>query len=170
MPDQDSIEIAEGYRSGLVGRITEMHALFYARFAGFDQVFESRVAAGLAEFVGRIAHPVNRAWVALQSGRIVGSVIIDGEDLGSGIAHLRWFIVDDLVRGRGVGRMLLARALRFCDEGEFSAIHLWTIDGLAAAQALHYDSGFQKVEERKGSQWGKEVVEQRFERTRGESK
>jgi GNAT superfamily N-acetyltransferase len=169
MPDQNIIEIAEGYRPGLLGRITEMHAAFYARFAGFDQVFEAQVAAGLAEFVGRIAHPANGAWVALLNERIVGSVIIDGEDLGSGVAHLRWFIVDDSVRGHGVGQKLLARAVRFCDDREFSAVHLWTFEGLSAARALYDASGFKKVEERLGSQWGKEVVEQRFERTRGES-
>ena len=33
--------------------ITEMHAAFYARHAGFGQFFESQVATGVAEFAGR---------------------------------------------------------------------------------------------------------------------
>jgi hypothetical protein len=33
---------------------------------------------------------------------IIGSVAIDGEDLGAGIAHLRWFIVGDTMRAAAV--------------------------------------------------------------------
>jgi predicted GNAT family N-acyltransferase len=41
----------------------------------------------------------------------MGSVAIDGEDLGNNKAHLRWFIMDDKVRGKGLGGQLLTQAL-----------------------------------------------------------
>ncbi len=158
------IEIATGYRPGLIGRITEMHARHYARSSGFGQSFESLVASGLAEFAGRLDQPCNAIWCALRDGEIVGSVAIDGEDLGGGFAHLRWFIVEDGLQGAGVGRRLLAAAMAFVDEQAFAETHLWTFAGLNAARHLYEAQGFACVEERKGSQWGSEVLEQRFVR------
>lgn len=159
-----------GYRPGLIARITEMHARFYAREAGFGQRFESMVAGSLAEFCGRLdarAPSPNAVWTAEVDERIVGAVAIDGEDLGPAVAHLRWFIVDDGVRGGGIGRRLLTEALAFVDAGPaFAETHLWTFDGLQAARRLYEAHGFACVEERPGSQWGREVLEQRFVRKR----
>ncbi|MFG1465366.1 helix-turn-helix domain-containing GNAT family N-acetyltransferase [Xanthobacter sp. DSM 24535] len=159
-------EILAGYRLGLVARISEMHALYYAREAGFGRRFETVVAGGLAAFCDHLDSPVNGIWVALRDERIVGSIAIDGEDLGPGIAHLRWFIVDDEMRGTGVGRRLLETALDFSDGQRFAETHLWTFAGLHAARDLYEKNGFALVEERLGSQWGKEVLEQRFVRRR----
>lgn len=161
-----AIEVAAGYRPGVVGRVTEMHATFYARHSDFGQFFESRVASDLAEFVGRLAVSCNRIWVAVQNGRIVGSIAIDGQDLGDGDAHLRWFILDDGCRGGGVGRRLIAEAVEFCDLQGFSAMQLWTFKGLDAARRLYESFGFELVREERGEQWGSTVTEQQFTRTR----
>ncbi|MBS7695792.1 MAG: MarR family transcriptional regulator [Chelatococcus sp.] len=161
-----SMEIVSGYRPGLIARLTQMHALYYSRVAGFGQRFESVVATGVAEFCNRLDSPRNAIWTVTQGGEIIGSVAIDGEDLGADIAHLRWFIVDDTVRNSGVGRRLLATALAFADEKGFSATHLWTFSGLAAARHLYEKHGFVCAEEWTGTQWGHEVLEQRFERAR----
>jgi DNA-binding MarR family transcriptional regulator/GNAT superfamily N-acetyltransferase len=160
----EDVQIEHGYRAGVIGRITEMHANFYARHAGFGQFFESQVAAELAEFAARLGNPRNGLWVALQAGRIVGSVAIDGEDTGNGNAHLRWFIVDDGIRGSGIGRKLLTRAVDFCDRAGFTKTHLWTFDGLHAARRLYEANGFKLAEERRGKQWGEAVTEQLFAR------
>ena len=104
----------------------------------------------------------------MRGQEIIGSVAIDGEDLGADIAHLRWFIVDDGVRGSGVGRRLLETALAFVDEKGFAETHLWTFNGLLAARHLYETPGFKCVEEHPGSQWGSEVLEQRFVRSRPE--
>ncbi|SDO97139.1 transcriptional regulator, MarR family with acetyltransferase activity [Rhodoferax sp. OV413] len=162
----ESIEIQQGYLPGVIGRVTEMHAHFYARSVGFGQFFESMVAAGMAEFAPRLANPCNGLWVAMLAGRIVGSVAIDGEGLGNNTAHLRWFIVGDGMRGTGVGRRLLAEALAFCDRHGFAAVQLWSFQGLNAARRLYESEGFVLNEERAGQQWGIQVVEQRFVRER----
>ncbi|MDF0732780.1 helix-turn-helix domain-containing GNAT family N-acetyltransferase [Pseudomonas entomophila] len=159
----DTVEISAGYQPGLIGRISEMHGQFYARHWGFGAFFESQVASGLAEFVGRLEHPGNQVWVATLNGRIVGSVAIDGQHPGNH-AHLRWFILDDGCRGSGVGRRLLAQALAFCDAQRFEAVRLWTFKGLDAARRLYEAHGFVLVSEAPGSQWGREVVEQQFTR------
>jgi len=163
---RDDIHIVPGYRAGALGRITEMHASFYSRHAGFGQFFESQVATGLAEFAARLGNPGNGLWLALQAGHIVGAIAIDGEDLGNGNAHLRWFIVDEGIRGSGIGNRLLMQATDFCDRAGFTEIHLWTFDGLQVARRLYEANGFKLVEERRGRQWGKTMTEQLFARRR----
>lgn len=170
LPAPAQIRILPGYRPGCLGRIVDMHARFYARHAGFGVFFESRVASGLAEFAGRLDKPCNQLWTALDGDRIVGSVAIDGEDLGKHSedrqAHLRWFILEDGLRGAGTGRQLLQQALAFCDQQAFEATQLWTFSGLDAARRLYESSGFTLAEEWPGQQWGEPVIEQRFVRPR----
>ncbi|CAO3361406.1 GNAT family N-acetyltransferase [Azospirillum melinis] len=164
-----AVRIEPGYRPGLIGRAVEMHAQFYARAHGFGAVFESRVAAGLAEFLPRLDRPCNAVWTALDGDRIVGTIAIDGEDLSGDapaprIAHLRWFIVEDGRRGGGVGRRLLDEALAFADRTGFAETRLWTFRGLDAARRLYEAAGFVLAAESPGSQWGTEVTEQSFVR------
>ena len=42
-------------------------------------------------------------------------------------------------------------------------MRLWTFAGLDAARRLYERAGFRLAEERRGTQWGIEVTEQRFE-------
>jgi DNA-binding MarR family transcriptional regulator/GNAT superfamily N-acetyltransferase len=158
------IRILPGYRPGVVGRCAELHATYYARTVGFGAAFEAKVAGGMAEFVQRLASPRNRLWSALDGETIVGTVAIDGEDLGGNVAHLRWFIVADGYRGSGIGRKLLAEAVAFCDAQAFAEIRLWTLAGLEAARQLYLAQGFALAEEWLGDQWGKPIAEQRYVR------
>lgn len=166
--ERNPLTIQTGYQPGMIGRITEMHGQYYARRSGFGSFFESKVAAGLAEFAGRLNDARNGIWLAMQNGRVVGSVAIDGQDLGNNEAHLRWFIVDDGCRGSGAGRRLLQEAMAFCDQQAFSAVQLWTYRGLDAARRLYESFGFTLTREWEGDQWGSRVMEQQFTR-RGES-
>ena len=159
---QDKVVIGQGYTSGLIGRVAEMHAHYYSKHSGFGAHFEALVAGGMAEFIPRLESSKNATWYATKRGTIVGSVSIDGEDLGNNIAHLRWFIVDDGLRGAGLGRRFIQAAVDFCDEQKFDEIHLWTFQGLDAARKLYEAFGFVMVDEQAGSQWGKEVIEQKF--------
>lgn len=160
------VTIERGFRAGIIGRAVEMHALYYARTVGFGCFFESKVAAEFADFSNRLGNPCNQVWSAFQSNAVVGTIAIDGEDLGGNIAHLRWFIVDDALRGSGIGQRLLAEAIGFCDDQGFAETQLWTFQGLDAARRLYESHGFSLAEERRGNQWGHEVIEQRFVRKR----
>ena len=163
-PPFPPVAVKKGYRTGSIAACVEMHARYYGREAGFGRAFEAIVAKGLGEFCLRLDNPGNGFWLALQGERVVGTVAIDGEDLGPGLAHLRWFIVDDGLRGGGIGRRLLSEALAFCDREGFVRVELWTFQGLDAARHLYEALGFQLAEERLGRQWGTEVTEQRFVR------
>lgn len=158
------IEIVTGYHPGMIGRIAQMHGEYYARNYHFGHFFEGKVASGVAEFAPRLSAERNQIWLALHNGTIVGSVAIDGEDLGDNQAHLRWFILDDSCRGSGVGRRLLAEAMAFCDRHAFAGVQLWTFSGLNAARKLYESFGFTLSKEWQGDQWGMMMTEQQFSR------
>ncbi|RON58003.1 bifunctional helix-turn-helix transcriptional regulator/GNAT family N-acetyltransferase [Pseudomonas frederiksbergensis] len=160
-PPDTPLQIARGYRPGIIGRMVEMHATYYARHANFGQPFESLVASDMAELMGRLHNPRNEVWVALDGERIVGSIAIDGEGED---AVLRCFILDDSARGKGAGKRLLAEAIRFCDEWGFRATKLWTFKGLDAARKLYEDVGFTLAREEEGEHWGGRITGQWFVR------
>jgi GNAT superfamily N-acetyltransferase len=156
-------EIVKGYVAGSIGRIAELHATYYERHAGFGLYFETKVACELAEFLQRYDERRDAIWLARCTGRVEGSIVIDGVDAGSEGAHLRWFIVSDALRGSGAGSRLMAAALDFCRERKFGRIYLWTFEGLDAARHLYEKNGFRLTRQKRGTQWGKEMSEQRFE-------
>ena len=159
----DSVEIREGWLPGALGRVVELHGAYYAAHWGFGAFFEAKVARELAEFIGRYDADRDRFWTASVGGRVEGSITIDGVDAAREGAHLRWFIVSDALRGRGAGHRLMDAAVDFCRKQRYPRIRLWTFAGLHAARHLYEQAGFALVEERRGSQWGTEVAEQRFE-------
>jgi len=159
------VEITIGYTPGAIGRITELHGIYYAEHWGFGCFFEGKVATAMSEFLNRYDENRDGYWTVVQHDRIEGSIAIDGihaEDKG---AHLRWFIVSDLLRGKGVGNRLMDTAIGFCRDRHYSKVYLWTFEGLDAARHLYESFGFQLVEQFTGNQWGMEVEEQRFELT-----
>ncbi|MBA5776346.1 MarR family transcriptional regulator [Stappia sp. F7233] len=162
---QPDAQILTGFKPGLIGRIAEMHGTYYNRHYGFGPVFEAKVAAGVAEFAPRLTNSCNEIWHIESYGRIAGSLAVDGEDLGGGRAHLRWFILEDGLRGTGLGNELVKRAVAFCDACGFGETHLWTFSGLDAARRLYERHGFRLTEEYHGDQWGTRLLEQRFVRT-----
>ncbi len=160
----DKVKIGSGYTPTIIGRMVEMLHGYMNRHHGFAASFESRIAGDIAEFTGRINSPQNQIWYAELGGKIVGSISIDGEDLADGNAHLRWFIVDEITHGSGIGKNLLMRALDFCDQQEYPETHLWTVEGLDDARKLYEENGFELTDEYYGDQWGCKILEQKFVR------
>jgi GNAT superfamily N-acetyltransferase len=161
-----AISIHRGYLPGCIGRITELHARFYAAHAGFGLYFEGKVARELAAFCTRYDVTRDGLWLAQQDDQIEGAVAVDGSHADTEGAHLRWFITSDALRGSGAGTQLLTQALAFCDVRGYRKVYLWTFEGLHAARHLYEKNGFRLAQQQPGRQWGTEVVEQRFERVR----
>ena len=158
-----TINITTGYIPGALGRITELHGIYYHDHWRFGLFFEAKVAAELAEFLGRYDDSRDGLWTVSVDGRVEGTIAIDGlHGTGEG-AHLRWFIMSDVLRGQGAGNQLLDTAMRFCRHNEYSKIYLWTFEGFHVVRHLYEKVGFRLVEEQKGTQWGTKVNEQRFE-------
>jgi DNA-binding MarR family transcriptional regulator/GNAT superfamily N-acetyltransferase len=158
----ESVRVVEGYRPGCIGDISSLHARFYAHHAGFGVYFERKVATELAAFAESMPAHGKALWLVLEGERVLGSLAIDG-DTATRVAHLRWFIIDDSLRGAGMGRDLMSRAMSFVDE-HYDETYLWTFKSLDAARHLYESFGFRLAEEAEGDQWGTKVTEQRFTR------
>lgn len=160
MPD---VEIVRGYIPGSIGRVAELHGTYYKQHWGFGLFFEAKVATELAAFLSHCDQQRDGFWTALVGGRIEGSITIDGSHAADEGAHLRWFIMSDALRGKGVGNQLIGTAIGFSRGRGYRRVYLWTFEGLNAARHLYEKNGFRLVGQQKGTQWGREVNEQRFE-------
>jgi GNAT superfamily N-acetyltransferase len=158
----DDVELS-GYIPGAIGRIAELHGIYYYKHWGFHLFFESKVAMELSEFLRRFNEAHDGFWVARVEEKIVGSIAIDGVNHNSQGAHLRWFIVAPESQGHGIGKILLEEAVEFCRMKRFSQIYLWTFAGLDPARYLYEKFGFRLSEQQEGNQWGRTVTEQKFE-------
>lgn len=167
-PQPAAANIREGYQPGCIGDIASLHGRFYSTHWGFGAFFEKRVATELAAFAGALPAAGKQLWLYMEDGRALASLAIDG-DLDTGVAHLRWFIADDSLRGSGIGRQLMSRAMRFVDE-HYRETYLWTFKGLDSARHLYESFGFTLASECEGDQWGTRVTEQRFTRARPEAR
>ena len=159
----DDVEIRRGYFPGSIGLVLELHARYYHAHWGFGVLFEAQLARGLAEFFGRYDELRDGFWTAAVSKRVEGSITIDGLHAADAGAHLRWFIVSDALRGKGVGTRLLNTAVESCRAKKYRRIFLHTFAGLDAARHLYEKTGFRLVDQRPGTQAGSAVTEQRFE-------
>ena len=157
------VEIVKGYIPGSIGRVAELHSIYYFENWGFGVFFEAKVATELGEFLGRYDENRDGFWIASRKGRIEGSITIDGIHAETKGAHLRWFIMSDELRGRGIGNRLISTAMDFCRRNDYKRVYLWTFKGLHPARHLYEKMGFNLVKQQKGTQWGKEVNEQRYE-------
>lgn len=155
--------ILQGYFPGVVGQITEAHAVYYHSHWGFDVSFEAQVARELSDFAAAFDPGRDGLWVARQEERFAGSIAMDGRNAETAGARLRWFIVPPEFQGAGTGRQLIQRAVGFCRERSFSKIFLWTFEGLNAARRLYETSGFSLCEKHDVAQWGQLICEQKFE-------
>lgn len=158
-----NIEIKDGYVPGSIGRIAELHGTYYHKHWGFGLFFEAKVATGLSIFLERYEKNRDGFWTVSVGERVEGAIAIDGIDAEGKGAHLRYFIVSNVLRGKGVGGQLINTAINFCRNKNYQRIYLWTFEGLDAARHLYEKMGFVLVEQFQGMQWGKQVNEQRFE-------
>lgn len=78
-------------------------------------------------------------------------------------AQLRFLMVEPELRGRGYGTKLIAMALDFCREKGYSHVFLTTISAQTIAQHLFEKHGFYKTKSYDKSEWGKGIVEERWD-------
>ena len=163
--DAAGIVLRRGWAAGIVGEVVRAHAVFYAREWCFGPSFEAKVAREMGGFLQRYDPARDRLLRAEGAGgRFLGSLTIDGSDpeLDAGVAHLRWFIVAEGARGRGVGGALLRAGLGFAARAGFRSCYLTTFAGLDPARRLYESVGFGLAAEGEAASWSRRVPEQRF--------
>ncbi len=153
----------KGYYPGVLGEITRLHAVYYHDYWGFDISFETQEGKELCEFMSRFDPKKDGLWIAVNDEKFTGSVAIDGHNAETDGARLRWLIVDPIYQGRGLGRVLVKKAVEFCCSVGHRRIFLWTFEGLEAARHVYEWAGFYLAQEREVDQWGVIIREQRFD-------
>jgi GNAT superfamily N-acetyltransferase len=162
-PGEPVIGLYDGYRPGVLGRIADLHGAYYHPNWGLDHTFETDVATELAEFLANFESGRDGLWLATVNGVVEGSIALDGRGADSDAgARLRWFLLSDVLRGRGVGRQLVERCIQFCHDCGYSRVELFTFEGLHQARRLYEAFGFELVKEWPEEIWGTTIQEQRF--------
>ena len=159
----NDVDLVTGYTPGVIGRVAELHAIYYSENWKFGAYFEAKVATELADFISHYDEAKDRVFSLTVNGKIEASLSIDGSSTNNNVAHIRWFIVSEALRGKGAGNTLMQQAMNFCKQTEYQRVYLWTFQGLDSARHLYEKYGFSLTEERSGEQWGAIVTEQRFD-------
>lgn len=152
-----------GYYPGVIGKVTEIHAVYYYENWGFDVTFEAQVGRELSCFMENLREGRDYFRAAQVRMDFAGSIAIDGSSFGGEGARLRWYIVDPRHHGTGIGGLLLENAVEFCRYAGHKKIFLWTFEGLHSARRLYERVGFRLTEEHQVDQWGTTIREQKFE-------
>jgi N-acetylglutamate synthase-like GNAT family acetyltransferase len=154
------ITIRSTLRPGDIGYVTYLHGTLYAAEYGWDHTFEAYVAGPLAEF-GKSHSDRERIWIVEKDAKVAGSIAI--VEASTDEAQLRWLLLHPSLRGQGIGRILIKKAVGFCRESHYSRVFLWTEGALTAAARLYESAGFQLTEENTHELWGTIVTEQRYD-------
>jgi GNAT superfamily N-acetyltransferase len=158
------VELHRSWSPGLLGWIVGEHGRYYEAEWRLGVAFEAKVAAGLGELAARLDPGRDLLLHAASAGSILGAMAVDGSGPGTSEhgARIRYFILSDAARGRGIGRLLLGGAMGFIREAGFDRAWLTTFAGLDAARHLYESSGFRLDHEEVDTTWGTPLTEQRF--------
>ena len=152
--------IRNDLRPGDVDAIVKLHSTLYGEEYGFDPTFEHYVAEPLTLFAESRGKN-QKIWIVEKDGKLKGSVaIVRVSDVE---AQLRWLLIHPELRGQGVGRLLVDKAVSFCRECGYGSIFLWTVSFLDAAANLYRSFGFKITKEKTSKVWGLTLTEERYE-------
>ncbi|MDA8747387.1 GNAT family N-acetyltransferase [Litoreibacter sp.] len=150
--------ILKQFEAGDAAWVAQRHGVLYAEHDGFDDSFEPLVASILAKFLTDHDPALERGWVAWEGEKRVGCIFC--VKLDAGTAKLRMFLLEPVMRGRGLGKRLLAQCIGFAREAGYQSMTLRTHESHAAACALYARNGFACVESKKVRSFGQDLVEQ----------
>ncbi|TAE26515.1 MAG: GNAT family N-acetyltransferase [Cytophagales bacterium] len=154
--------IRHDLQPGDIGLVVTHHARWYKPEFDYDHRFEGYVARTMGEFVIAYNRQNDRLWMVEDAGQFVGCIAIVGRPGNCG--QLRWFLLHEQYRGRGLGKYLIGLALDFCRERGFDSVYLLTTNDQLIAHRLYGRSGFVLThEDEPTAPWGPVVREQRYE-------
>lgn len=150
------ISIRTEIKPGDAGYIIYMHGSTYREEYNYTTAFEAYVAESFFEFLLHYNPQKDRLWCAEHNGKIVGCIGIVGHEEK---AQLRWFLIEPLYRGIGLGKKLLTHAIEFAKERGYKSIYLDTTSDLEKAVSLYQRAGFRKVSENPNNSWREGIME-----------
>ena len=136
------------------------HGAHYAAHDGFDASFQTLVAEITAEFVAHHDPAFERGWIAERGGAPLGCIFC--VRLDDCTAKLRMFLVQDAVRGTGLGLRLLNTCMAFAKSSGYAQMQLWTHESHRAACALYRRNGWELRSSRPVHAFGCDLVAQNW--------
>ena len=150
-----------GYAQGDEAYVIRRHAELYAREYGLDAAFAAMVDGLVTRFVQTLDPACECLLIPETDGRRMGSVAIARADADT--AQLRFFLLEPEARGLGLGLRLAESALAFARGAGYRHVFLETISLLTSARAIYTRLGFSVTHTRPQQDWGREVLEERWE-------
>ena len=161
-PMGTDVTVRTDLRAGDIGDVVRLHGVLYAAEYGLDARFEAGVAETLVSAVEGGWPERGAIRIAERDGGFAGSVGLTIEGRGAG--RVRWVLLDPALRGRGVGRRMLTEVLECAHSSGLEMVDLWTFSELRAAGELYRSVGFEVVETRRFSGWGRPILMQHYQR------
>ena len=160
-------------RDGDAEAIVELHERLYSAEFGMDTRFTDGLRRSIADAlragwmrdggaVWLIDHGSLAGSLALTDrGSLAGSLALTDE--GGGLGRVRWFLLAPELRGRGLGRSLIAELLAEARELGLAKLELGTFSALTVAARIYRTAGFHLVSSEETEMWGPPIVLQRYE-------
>lgn len=148
--------VLRSYRQSDLPFIVNAHRDLYLREYGFNEEFVRYVADAVSAFSVQHDAKKENIWIleVEQQPKGVIAIVKESEDT----AQLRWFLLDQSLRGKGYGHTLLDEAIQFCRNQGYEKVILWTVSDLKAARHLYKSKGFDCVEQHENSDWTSHVI------------
>jgi len=147
-----------------MGWIIYRHGVLYHQEYGWDDRFESLVADVVAEFLRSHDPARERCWIAEKDGENVGCVFMIAHPTDPEVVQLRMLLVEPSARGLGLGRDLVKQCTTFARDAGYQKISLWTNSVLHTARRIYEAEGYELVDEKPHSRFGKDLVGQTWGR------
>jgi RimJ/RimL family protein N-acetyltransferase len=158
----DETAVRRAVREGDAQAIADLHRRVYGAEYGMNEEFVASVRRSIDAALGRgWPRRGGAVWLVERSGRLVGSLALTDE--GAGVGRVRWFVLEVAVRGRGLGRSLVAELLDEARAAGMRRLELETFSALAAAAHIYTAAGFELRWSRERLDWGSAVTYQGYE-------
>ena len=141
--------------------LVERHATLYAEAEGFDDSFGPLVAQILDSYQRTHDPECERAWIAVEDGRRLGSIFCVRQDATR--AKLRLFLLVPEARGKGLGKRMLATCMAYARAQGYAGMSLWTHESHRAACALYAAAGWRLTASHPVHSFGVDLIEQAWE-------
>jgi GNAT superfamily N-acetyltransferase len=155
------IEIRRELTAGDADGIIELHRRVYAPEYGMDERFVAGVRSTVESALANGWPERGGVWLVDLGDELAGSLGLIDE--GGGNGRVRWFVLDPVLRGQGLGRRLLGELLEEARDAGLRGLSLETFSALSSAAHLYREAGFRVTWDRVRSDWGPPIVYQHYE-------
>jgi GNAT superfamily N-acetyltransferase len=161
MAEPKQVDVHRSLRPGDAEAIRELHRRVYVPEYGMNDEFVQRVGEGVEEAVAQgWPEAGGGVWIVEHDAAVRGCLGLT--DQGDGQGRLRWFVLEETLRGRGLGRQLVSELLATARSQGFRRLELETFSALTEAARLYRSVGFRLTWERPRSDWGAPIVYQHY--------